>query len=826
MVGRGVRPLRSRSAATRRAASARPSVPKAGWFGSRKKASEARAGGNGTGAPADVMVPIPELMDTTRRAIMTYGYDEREAQVLLDVMMYAQLRGNNQGIIKVTTKGIARQHKGFTATHETPLSAVLDGQQDSGMLVLSAGVDMAVSKARQSGFGIVGTNNTCTSTGALGYYAGKVAEAGMIGVCLAQSPEFVAPHGAKEAIFGTNPIGVAVPSSRGPMVMDMATSAYAFFGLLEAKTAGKPIPGDVAIDKDGNPTTDPQAAIEGAIRVFDRSYKGSNLALAVELLAGPLVGAAIKDKLAAKSWGNLVCAIDPGLLAGDGFEDRAAEVLERVKNAARMPGVEEITLPGERGDKVAAERMAAGVTPIEPNLWAGLQELAATYTGPPPSAAAPAPPPLAAAPVSYGGSGSGAKMATRIIHPSAKSGDPYGATNAPLYQTATFAQPSATTFGEYDYNRSGNPTRTLLEEQMAELEGADGAYAFGSGMAALAAVTRLVANGERIVAGDDIYGGTSRLLMDVVPKQGIEVVNVDMTDLGAVKAAITKNTKMVMLESPTNPRMEITDIASISKMAKEVGAIVVVDNSIMAPVFQCPLALGADISMTSATKFIAGHSQVTGGILAVKGEQLCKDVYFIQNAEGGGLGPFDCWLCLLGIKTMALRMQKQQENCQKIAEFLEKHPLVKKVNYPGLASHPGYELHNKQASGAGSLLSFSTGSLEASKIIVEDTKFFKITVSFGNTTSLISLPCFMSHASIPAEVREARGLPDDLVRISAGIEDADDLIADLDAAMSKAMAAVGMRQPPAAAGAGDREEELLRRIAELEARMAAAGIAK
>ena len=287
--------------------------------------------------------------------------------------------------------------------------------------------------------------------------------------------------------------------------------------------------------------------------------------------------------------------------------------------------------------------------------------------------------------------------------------------------------------------------------QMAELEGADRAFAFSSGMSALMTVTRLVKSGERIVTGDDIYGGTSRLLAQVVPKVGIEVVNVDMNDLDAVYRAVDGgNTTMVMLESPTNPRLQITDIRAISDHAHERGALVCVDNSIMAPVFQSPLALGADISMTSATKFIAGHSDVTGGILAVKGEALAKEVYFHQNAEGTLLGPFDCWLALRGLKTMSLRMTKQQENAVAIARWLESHPLVTYVNYPGLESNAGHALHASQARGGGSILSFRTGDVELSKIIVEESKLFKITVSFGGVSSLISLPCFMStHTSAP-----------------------------------------------------------------------------
>ncbi|CAN1337366.1 Cystathionine beta-lyase, chloroplastic [Linum perenne] len=369
--------------------------------------------------------------------------------------------------------------------------------------------------------------------------------------------------------------------------------------------------------------------------------------------------------------------------------------------------------------------------------------------------------------------------------------DPYDAMSVPLYQTATFKQPSATENGPYDYTRSGNPTRDVLESLLAKLDKGDRALCFTSGMAALAAVGRLLEAGDEIVAGDDIYGGSDRLLSQVIPKSGILVKRVNTSSLDDVASAIGPQTKLVWLESPTNPRQQISDIRitllwplqKIAEIAHTNGALVLVDNSIMSPVLSQPLELGADIVMHSATKFIAGHSDVMAGALVVKGESLGKRLYFLQNAEGSGLAPFDCWLCLRGIKTMALRVQKQQENAQKIAEFLGSHPRVTRVNYAGLPGHPGRELHYSQAKGAGSVFSFLTGSLALSKHVVETTKYFSVTVSFGSVKSLISMPCFMSHASIPAAVREARGLTEDLIRISVGIEDVDDLIADLDLAL-------------------------------------------
>ncbi|KAL2651989.1 hypothetical protein R1flu_020117 [Riccia fluitans] len=378
-------------------------------------------------------------------------------------------------------------------------------------------------------------------------------------------------------------------------------------------------------------------------------------------------------------------------------------------------------------------------------------------------------------------------VATQLLH-SEGVVDNFEAMSSPLYQTATFRQPSATEGGAYDYTRSGNPTRDSLEKLLAKLDLAERAFCFTSGMAALTTVSQLCEAGDEIVVGDDIYGGSDRLLSRIVPKNGITVKRVDMSDLEDVRAAVGPKTRLVWLESPTNPRIMICDIRKIADIAHSASskALVMVDNSIMSPILSRPLELGADIVMHSATKFISGHSDVMAGVLAVKDASLAKDIYFLQNAEGTGLAPFECWLCLRGIKTMSLRVERQQSNAQRIAEFLQNHPRVKNVNYAGLPGHPGHDLHFSQCKGAGSVLSFTTGSLAVSKHIVEATNLFSITVSFGSVSSLISLPCFMSHASIPSHIREERGLNEDLIRLSVGIEEVDDLIDDLEEALQTA----------------------------------------
>jgi len=371
------------------------------------------------------------------------------------------------------------------------------------------------------------------------------------------------------------------------------------------------------------------------------------------------------------------------------------------------------------------------------------------------------------------------KFASRLVSFDVAPGDPFRPMATPIYQTATFEQEEATGFGSYDYSRSGNPTRTVLEEQIAALENGTRGFCFSSGMAAITCITRLLRSGDEIVAESDLYGGACRLFTRVLERTGITARYADAGDLEAFAGLFSSRTKLVYLESPTNPLLRVVDIRQIADLAHASGALLAVDSSTMSPYLQNPLDLGADIVLHSATKYLCGHSDVTAGAVVVKDDELAKQIYFLQNAEGNAIGPFDAFLFLRGLKTLKLRLDCQQKNAQAIAEWLEAHPQVTGVNYPGLASSPGYLLQRKQARGAGAVLSFTTGSVEVSRRIVEATSMFSICVSFGSINSTISLPGCMSHASVPPEVGKVRELPADLVRISVGIEDAGDLIADL-----------------------------------------------
>jgi len=373
--------------------------------------------------------------------------------------------------------------------------------------------------------------------------------------------------------------------------------------------------------------------------------------------------------------------------------------------------------------------------------------------------------------------------------------DPLKASAVPLYQTATFEQPGADQFGPYDYTRSGNPTRAALQGQIARLEGAGHAFAFASGMAALRALLRSVERGKAVVAGEDLYGGTYRLLVDL-ESDGLDVRYVDTTRNAAVERVVDDRVGLVLVESPTNPKMRVSDLRWLASVAHGSGARLAVDASLMSPYLMRPLSLGADVVVHSATKHIGGHGDVMAGLVVTDDPELARRLAFIQNAEGAGLSPFDAWLLLRGLKTLAVRLDRQQSTAQRLAEFLADHSAIEQVLFPGLPTHPGHDLHASQAKGPGSVLSVLPRRPEMSPRLVEATRLFRIGVSFGSVTSLISLPCAMSHASIPAAVRAARQLPEHLVRLSVGLEEADDLIEDLGTALSFATEGHAFQKTP------------------------------
>src|SRR5580704_13590779 len=378
------------------------------------------------------------------------------------------------------------------------------------------------------------------------------------------------------------------------------------------------------------------------------------------------------------------------------------------------------------------------------------------------------------------------KFASQLVSFDACPSDPFQPVATPIYQTATFEQEHADQFGRYDYSRSGNPTRTVLEEQLAQLENADRAFAFASGLAAISSVTHLLSAGDEILACDDLYGGTYRLFSKILNRTGVKVRYADACDLPRFGAAITPETRLIYTETPTNPLLRICDIRALAELAHDHGALLCVDNSAMSPYLQNPLDLEADLVVHSATKYLCGHSDVTAGVVAVRNPELAEQIYFLQNGEGSALGPFDSYLLLRSLKTLKLRLDCQQSSAQKIAERLSTHSAVRRVYYPGLPGHAGCDLHAQQARGAGAVISFATGSFELSRRIAEGTRIFRVSVSFGSVNSSISLPGCMSHASIPAEVRRGRAFDADLVRLSIGIEDADDLIDDLTQAFERA----------------------------------------
>jgi len=378
-------------------------------------------------------------------------------------------------------------------------------------------------------------------------------------------------------------------------------------------------------------------------------------------------------------------------------------------------------------------------------------------------------------------------FATRAIHAGQEPDPATGAVVVPIYQTSTYAQDALGKHRGYEYSRTGNPTRAALETCIAALEGGAHGLAFASGMAAEAAIMQLLKPGDHTVAVDDLYGGSYRLFRRVLEPMGLSFSFVDGSDLTAVEKSLTDRTRMVWVESPTNPLLKLVDIEAVSKLAHARQALLVVDNTFMSPYFQRPLSLGADIVVHSATKYLGGHSDVIGGALVVNGEDLFERLAFLQNAVGGVPGPMDAWLVLRGLKTLAIRMREHEANARQVAEFLRGNRKVARVLYPGLADHPQRELARRQMSGFGGMISFEVkGGLEPARRVVERTQLFTLAESLGGVESLIELPAVMTHASIPAETRRAHGVADGLVRVSVGIEDAADLISDLDQALAEA----------------------------------------
>jgi len=374
---------------------------------------------------------------------------------------------------------------------------------------------------------------------------------------------------------------------------------------------------------------------------------------------------------------------------------------------------------------------------------------------------------------------------TRAIHAGQRPDPTTGAIMTPIYQTSTYVQQSpGKIIGEYDYSRAANPTRAALEANLADLEGGKYGLCFSSGVAATGVVLHLLSSGDKVLLGDDVYGGTNRLFHRVFAQLGIETVLVDMTDPDAVTAAMDDRVKLIWLETPTNPTLKITDIKAISAIAKADDVILAVDNTFATPFLQNPLALGADIVCHSTTKYIGGHSDSIGGALITNDPELHQRLKFIQLSEGAVPGIMECFLLLRSTKTLHVRMERHCENAMKVAQHLDQHPKVEKVIYPGLASHPQHELAKTQMCGFGGMITiYIKGGLDESRAMLEKTRFFACAESLGGVESLIEHPGIMTHASVPADQRAKLGISDNLIRLSVGIEGVDDLIADLDQAL-------------------------------------------
>ncbi|MFH1845313.1 MAG: aminotransferase class I/II-fold pyridoxal phosphate-dependent enzyme [bacterium] len=369
-------------------------------------------------------------------------------------------------------------------------------------------------------------------------------------------------------------------------------------------------------------------------------------------------------------------------------------------------------------------------------------------------------------------------FATRLVQFDASPNDRYRPSSSPIYQTSTFRLP-----GPLDYTRSGNPTRSLLETQLARLEGGACGLAFSSGMAAITAVCDLLASGDGLLASEDLYGGSHRLLSQLLTRRGVTVDFVDTSDLEAVAALLGEHHRLVLVETPSNPFQRISDLAALANLAHDVNAWLAVDNSFLSPYLQNPLALGADLVIQSGTKFLCGHSNVTAGGVVSRTAELGEKLAFIQNAIGNGLSPFESWLLLDGMKTLALRLDRQQESARWLASWLQRQPAVRRVYYPDLPEHPGRELHRRQARGSGAVISFELDSAARAQGVLDRTRRFACTVSFGAVHSSLEQPALMSHASVPEEASIRRLLTPRLLRMSVGIESLADLQEDLTRAL-------------------------------------------
>jgi cysteine-S-conjugate beta-lyase len=376
---------------------------------------------------------------------------------------------------------------------------------------------------------------------------------------------------------------------------------------------------------------------------------------------------------------------------------------------------------------------------------------------------------------------------TKLLHNKYKVDSATGAVSVPLQHASTFHQPSVDSFGKFDYSRSLNPTREALEEIIAEMEGGTRGFAFASGMAAISTAFLLLSQGDHVIITEDVYGGTFRMVTQVLNRFGIEHTFVDMTDLEAVKAAVQPNTKLIYAETPSNPLLKVTDIKGVSDIAKEIGALTFVDNTFMTPYLQRPLDLGADIVLHSATKFLGGHSDTLSGLAVTKDEELGAKLYSLQNSFGAVLGVQDAWLVMRGIKTLSVRMQQSQQSAKQIAAFLKDHSLVTMVHFPGLEDHPQYEIHNKQAFGPGAVLSFELENEALFKEFVQNLKLPVFGVSLGGVESILSYPAKMSHAAMPETERLKRGISNTLLRLSVGLESPDDIIRDFSQALEAGM---------------------------------------